>query len=108
MLKSHLEFFLQVDLERKRRCGISRENILNNIYCPAAGDSRKSENDPGFNSLPHPNEDRLASASAVCIGKSLFCIPFFSVFSKICGKLEKKIFNFFLKSSFKVYSIFRI
>ena len=93
MLKSHLEFFLflQVDLERKRRCGISRENILNNIYCPAAGDSRKSENDPGFNSLPHPTEDRLASASAVCIGKSLFCIPSFSVFSKICGRLEKKI-----------------
>ena len=71
MLKSHLEFFLflQVDLERKRRCGISRENILNNIYCPAAGDSRKSENEPGFNSLPHPSEDRLASASAVCIGE---------------------------------------
>ena len=99
MLKSHLEFFLflQVDLERKRRCGISRENILNNIYCPAAGDSRKSENDPGFNSLPHPTEDRLASASAVCIGKSLFCIPSFSVFSKICGKLEKKIYTMKLR-----------
>ena len=91
MLKSHLEFFLQVDLERKRRCGISRENILNNIYCPAAGDSRKSENDAGFNSLPHPTEDRLASASAVCIGKSLLCIPSFSVFTQSdLRKIRKK------------------
>ena len=54
---------LQVDLERKRRCGISRENILNNLYCPAAGDKKSGDS--------KPSDTRLASASAVCIGKSI-------------------------------------
>ena len=63
LAKSCQYLILQVDLERKRRCGISRENILNNLYCPAAGDKKSGDS--------KPSDTRLASASAVCIGKSI-------------------------------------
>lgn len=54
--------FFQVDLERKRRCGMTRSEILNNIYCPAAGHTDST--------VFKPAEAKLSAASAVCIDGS--------------------------------------
>ena len=51
----------KVDLERKRRCGMTRSEILNNIYCPAAGSASDTYKAP---------EARLSTANAVCIDGS--------------------------------------